>query len=142
MEEFAQGDEGVCGLDGAAAVDGLVAEFADDVEFGVQGGADEGFEAGVEQQGAEVAFVGRGEVTVAFVEPVEGEFEGAAAVEAGGTRVGVGEGFGFGGGFVEFRPFGLEKLKVNAGGTHGGTTQADGNESKLAGASGVWQQGG
>jgi hypothetical protein len=95
-------------------VDGEVAEFADEVTFAVEGVAEEVFEAGFKYFGAEVVFVGFDEVVFDAVEPVDGEFEGAAAVEAGGAGVGVGKVFGFGGGFVEFWPLFAEKLKMLA----------------------------
>ena len=51
---------------------------------------------------------------------MDGGFEGAAAIEAGGAGVGVDAGFGFGGGFVEFGPFGFEEVEVGEAGCHEG----------------------
>ncbi len=115
VEEFLEGGDRLLGGDRFVAVDGVVAEATDEVAFGVEGGSDQAFEAGFKEEGGEVGFVGEGEPIVAFKEPVDGGFEGAAAVEAGGAGIGVGALFGFGGSFVETRPFGFEVLEVAHG---------------------------
>lgn len=50
------------------------------------------------------------------VEPFDGEFEGAAGVEAGGARVWLDGEFGLGGGGEYFGPFGAEEAEVGHGG--------------------------
>jgi hypothetical protein len=100
-------------------VDGDVAEVFDGFDFGDEGGAGELLELGVEYVGGEVVAVGRGEPGVVAVDPVDGEFEGAAGVEAGGAGIGVEEGFGFGGGDVDFGPLGGEVLEVGGAGHWG-----------------------
>ena len=116
VEEFADGGEGVGFGDGFGGVDGDVAEVFDGFDFGDEGGAGELLELGVEDVGGEVVAVGRGEPGVVAVDPVDGEFEGAAGVEAGGAGIGVEEGFGFGGGDVDFGPLGGEVLEVGGAG--------------------------
>jgi hypothetical protein len=115
VEEFLEGGDRVGYGDGFVAVDGVVAEATDEVTFGVEGGADQAFEAGFKEEGGEIGFVGKGEPIVAFKEPFDGGFKGATTVEAGGAGVGVGALFGFGGGFVEAGPFGFEVLEVAHG---------------------------
>jgi hypothetical protein len=115
VEEFLEGGDRVSNGNGFVAVDGVVTEATDEVAFSVEGFTEKAFEAGFKEEAGEVGFVGEGEPIVAFKEPVDGGFEGTAAVEAGGAGVGVGALFGFGGGFVEAGPFGFEVLEVAHG---------------------------
>ena len=73
MKEFFEGGDRIFDPNGAVAVDGLVAVAANDVELGVQGGADEGLEAGLKQVGAEVGFVGLVQAAIALKQPGDGE---------------------------------------------------------------------
>jgi hypothetical protein len=92
VEEFANCGQGVGGLNGGVAVNGLITEAREDLRFeedGLTGGVTEG---GFVDEGAEVVLVGEAEGGVVFVGPGDGEFERAAGVEAGGAGVRVDEG--------------------------------------------------
>ena len=95
--------------------DGAVAQFLDDLDLGLQILAGEFYEGGFVEAGGEVVLVGRFESGVVRVEPFDGEFEGAAGVEAGGARVRVNGLLSLGGGDVDFGPFGFEEAEVRHG---------------------------
>lgn len=88
MEFFEQLEGGEL-VDGFVSVDGLVADFLDEAGFLEEGFGEEGLEVGVVEQGAEGVVVGKLELGLDLIKPVDEEFEGAAAVEAGGVGIGV-----------------------------------------------------
>lgn len=51
---------------------------------------------------------------IAFKQPGDSKLQGTATIEAGGAGVRIDRRFSFGSGFVELRPFGFEKLEMDA----------------------------
>ena len=74
--------------------------------------ADRVLECRFMDKGAEVVLIWEPERGIRPVEPMEGEFQRAACVEAGGARIGGGGGFRFGRGLVNVGPLCCEEGEI------------------------------
>lgn len=97
--------------DGTVVVDGVVADFAQDVEFVEDLLVDGAAECGGVQQVDEGPVVDRWQVCD-VVDVVGDEFGGAAGVEAGGAGIVLVVGLGFDAGLEDLGPFGPDEVEV------------------------------
>ena len=107
VEEFLGRLLGIARLDRTAAMHGLVAQVFDDARFHEHFLRHKLAKRWLVDQGRKRVVIRQGKRGIVRVQPVGRQFQRPPGVEAGGARIGQGEGFHAPGGGIEFRPFGF-----------------------------------
>ena len=112
MEQLTKHPNGITCGDRPGLMDGRVALAPDDVHLRADRGSDQPDHGRLGDLGCEVVAKGQPKRVIGFVEPVHGQFQRPAAIEAGRPRIGYGQPFSMHRLVVQFRPLRQQKREV------------------------------